>query len=157
MNRIFFDTEFIEDGETIQLISIGAVKEDGSTFYAVSNEYDPETASQWVVNNVLTHIPPSQPKLSKLEISKSFQEWCGESPQFWAYYADYDWVVLCQLYGTMMELPDTFPMFCMDIKQECVSKGNPCLPKQQKNEHCALDDAKWNLEAFRFLQHEGKI
>ena len=39
-------------------------------------------------------------------------------PEFYAYYADYDWVVFCQLFGTMMDLPREFPMYCVDLKQE---------------------------------------
>ena len=33
--RIFYDTEFLEDGKTIDLISIGMVAEDGREYYAV--------------------------------------------------------------------------------------------------------------------------
>lgn len=36
--RYFFDTEFHEDGQTIDLISIGIVAEDGREFYAVSRD-----------------------------------------------------------------------------------------------------------------------
>lgn len=38
--------------------------------------------------------------------------------QFKAYYADYDWVLFCTIFGTMMDLPDGFPMYCFDLKQE---------------------------------------
>ena len=64
---------------------------------------------------------------------------------------DYDWVVFCQLFGTMMDLPKGFPMFCMDIKQLCVEKGNPRLPEQGNGEHNALADARWNKIAWEFL------
>ncbi len=37
--------------------------------------------------------------------------------EFYAYYADYDWVLFCSLFGTMMDLPKGFPMFCIDLKQ----------------------------------------
>ena len=40
MARFFIDTEFVEDGKTIDLISIGIVCEDGREFYAVSTEFD---------------------------------------------------------------------------------------------------------------------
>lgn len=46
--RYFYDTEFIEDGHTIELISIGVVAEDGREYYAVSTEFDPERAGSWV-------------------------------------------------------------------------------------------------------------
>jgi hypothetical protein len=57
----------------------------------------------------------------------------GEQPhEFYAYYADYDWVVFCSLFGTMMDLPKGFPMYCRDLKQmldETVMliDGNQCL------------------------------
>lgn len=46
------------------------------------------------------------------------------TPEFYAYYADYDWVVFCWLFGRMIDLPKGFPMYCKDLKQEldrCVS------------------------------------
>ena len=39
-------------------------------------------------------------------------------PKFYAYYSDYDWVLFCSLFGTMMELPTGFPQYCIDLKQE---------------------------------------
>ena len=38
-------------------------------------------------------------------------------PKFYAYYADYDWVAFCWLFGKMMDLPKGFPMYCNDLKQ----------------------------------------
>ena len=38
-------------------------------------------------------------------------------PQFYAYYADYDWVVFCWLFGSMIDLPKGFPMYCRDLQQ----------------------------------------
>lgn len=38
-------------------------------------------------------------------------------PEFYAYYADYDWVVFCWLFGRMIDLPNGFPMYCKDLKQ----------------------------------------
>jgi hypothetical protein len=75
----------------------------------------------------------------------------NDKPEFWAYYADYDHVVLCQLFGTMMDLPEGWPMYTCDIKQLCDSLGNIELPEQKKGEHNALEDARWNKEAYEFL------
>ena len=50
--RYFYDCEFIEDGTTIELVSIGMVGEDGREFYAVSTEFDPERAGKWVRANL---------------------------------------------------------------------------------------------------------
>ena len=57
MARYFYDCEFIEDGRTIELISIGVVAEDGREFYAVSTEFDPGRANAWVRRHVLDKLP----------------------------------------------------------------------------------------------------
>ena len=149
--RIFFDTEFIEDGKTIDLISIGAVREDGREFYAENAECDRSRASAWVREHVFPRLSSGQSLCSRQRIASSFVQFAGEKPEFWAYYADYDWVALCQLYGTMMDLPRGWPMFCMDLKQLCVSKGDPRLPKPTV-EHNALVDARWCREMWERLR-----
>ena len=55
--RFFYDCEFIEDGTTIELVSIGVVGEDGREFYAVSTEFDASRAGAWVRANVLPKLP----------------------------------------------------------------------------------------------------
>lgn len=40
-----------------------------------------------------------------------------DPPEFYAYYADYDWVVFCWIYGLMIDLPKGFPFYCRDLKQ----------------------------------------
>ena len=62
--RYFYDCEFIEDGTTIDLVSIGVVAEDGREFYAVSTEFDPERAGWWVRRNVLPKLPPPSSPLN---------------------------------------------------------------------------------------------
>jgi 3' exoribonuclease, RNase T-like len=148
--RVFVDTEFIEDGKTIDLISIGAVREDGKGFYAENSECDCSRASAWVEENVFPKLSSGQSLMSRTQIAHDFVAFCGDSPEFWAYYADYDWVVLCQLFGTMRDLPEGWPKFCMDLKQLVMSKGNPRLPTQI-SEHNALADAKWVKEMWERL------
>lgn len=91
-----------------------------------------------------------------------------EPVEFYGYYADYDWILFCSLFGRMIDLPKGFPMYCRDLKQmldeksisyfeerlECL-KNHPDYPKQE-NEHNALADAKWNLELYNFLKGLGK-
>ncbi len=54
--RYFYDCEFIEDGRTIDLVSIGVVAEDGREFYAVSTEFDPARAVPWVRTQRATQV-----------------------------------------------------------------------------------------------------
>ena len=152
--KYFLDTEFIEDGKTIDLLSIGIVSDEGKIFYAESSEADKSKASDWVKKNVLPHI--TGPGQTRAEIRDGILKYIGaEKPEFWAYYADYDWVALCQLFGTMMDLPKGWPMYCRDIKQLCDSLGNPKLPEQKILEHNALADAGHGREMYRFLLRHG--
>lgn len=149
--RIFFDTEFIEDGRTIELLSIGMVREDGATFYAEPAETDRARANDWVRANVLPHL--SGPIMPRADIASAVVEFCGANPELWAYYADYDWVALCQLFGRMIDLPKGWPMYCRDFKQWLDEHGNPKLSKHQGVAHNALDDALWLKRVFE--EHRG--
>lgn len=44
--------------------------------------------------------------------------------EFYGYYSDYDWVVFCWLFGRMIDLPKSFPMYCIDLKQTLDEKVN---------------------------------
>lgn len=163
----WFDTEFIEDGKTIDLISIGIVAEDGRTFYAESMECNYSRASAWVQANVFPHLscypdlrqlmvglPVLNPKgeftMLRRDIREGILALVGDDPkpQFWAYYGAYDWVALCQLFGTMMDLPKGWPKYCRDLKQLA---GNSQLPARGGGEHHALADAIWTKHAWQAI------
>lgn len=139
--KIFFDTEFIEDGRTIDLISIGLVRDDGREYYAESADCDLERASPWVRQHVFPSLTGN--RLPRSVIASDLVSFCGGEPEFWAYFADYDWVVLCQLYGTMMDLPANWPKYCLDLKQVVHGLGNPSLQRPEGGDHNALADARW--------------
>jgi hypothetical protein len=205
--KYYFDTEFIEDGKTIDLISIGIVAADGREYYAINEDCDFSKASDWVKENVIAKLPqrhPSPPweagssyqweqsKLWKpkkqikeevalfLDCRHAFsapipKNWVEKQywklpfvniynetkfvlkdgipePEFWANYSSYDWIVFCQLFGKMIDLPKGFPMYCNDIQQFAKSLGNPELPKQDGAEHNALEDARWVKIAYLKLR-----
>jgi hypothetical protein len=161
MTKYFFDTEFMEDGVVIELLSIGMVCEDGRELYAENSEADWSHANDWVYQNVLPHLAGAGSRYWKtrpeiLHEILAFVRAGGGVPEFWAYYADYDWVVLCQLFGRMVDLPKGWPMFAMDVKQMAMTLGNPALPEQTGVEHQALVDARWTRDAWRFLVAYGK-
>lgn len=149
-NRVFFDTEFIEDGRTIELLSIGMVKESGEEYYAEVLETDRSRASEWVKQNVLPHLTGT-PRPREI-IAAEVLLFAGVWPEWWAYYADYDWVALCQLFGRMVDLPATWPMFCLDVKQLAVSRGLESLKQPKANAHNALVDARWTRRAWKMMQ-----
>ena len=187
--RYFLDTEFIEDGKTIDLISIGLVADDPAetrTLYLQNLECDFSKGSDWVWRNVYPHLqhfnmsgrrdctPRGQTRDSglykeifsgcedpgccwatKREISKAVVEFCNMEkygkPEFWGYFADYDWVAFCQLFGPMVALPKGFPMYCRDLKQWADYLGNVRIPKPEAQIHHALADARWIKSGYEFL------
>jgi hypothetical protein len=69
MTTIWYDTEFIEDGRTIDLISIGMVRDDGREYYAVNAavgllhaDSDDDLHkricnSRWLMDHVVPNLP----------------------------------------------------------------------------------------------------
>lgn len=153
--RYFYDTEFIEDGKTIELISIGVVAEDGREFYAVSNEFDMRKANKWVRENVIPKLPnPSDACwISKKQIRENleiFFSW-DKNIELWAWVGAYDHVVLCQLWGDMTKLPSYMPRFTNELKQLWIANNKPLLPKVDDSVHSALADAKTNFRRWEII------
>ena len=142
--RIWYDAEFSTTAPSVELVSIGAVAEDGREFYAVSTEFDPAAAHPWVVANVLPQLPPhGDPAwMSRAALRDALLDFLGLEPVLWAWYGAYDHVALCQLWGSMPELPRAIPRFTMDVRQLWEHLGRPALPQQAAGLHHALDDAR---------------
>lgn len=172
--RYYFDTEFIEDGKTIDPISIGIVAEDGRELYLQNTGCAFSRASDWVGRNVFPHLDhfdvvkmeptfsvespyPPNPWMHRGAWSARIEAFLGDdpAPEFWAYYADYDWVLFCQLWGKMIDLPDHFPRFCRDLQQEIVRlrrEGKRVnIPPQIGTKHNALEDARWVASTYAVL------
>ena len=179
--KYFIDTEFKEQPNTIDLISIGIVCEDGSELYAINKDVNLKSVwkDEWLKDNVLLQIYKDKIhgdmrnrfrftyRTMKMIFRESgrtiseirydilgFMNYMMNQPiEFYGYYADYDWVVFCWIFGRMIDLPDGMPMYCRDLKQMMDDKG---LDKEWKRKNCpntegehnALVDAKWNLRLF---------
>ncbi|OBJ06106.1 hypothetical protein A5660_00040 [Mycobacterium alsense] len=155
--RYFYDTEFIEDGRTIELVSIGVVAEDGREYYAVSTEFDPERAGSWVRAHVLPKLPPPSSQLwrSRARIRADLEEFfgveTGEPIELWAWVGAYDHVALCQLWGAMPALPAAIPRFTRELRQLWEERGSPRMPPRSREAHDALVDARDQLHRFRLI------
>ena len=156
--RYFYDTEFIEDGRTIDLISIGVVAEDGREYYAVSTEFDPERAGSWVRANVLPKLPPPASPLwrSRQQIRLDLEEFFGvfgatEPIELWAWVGAYDHVALCQLWGPMVALPQSLPRYTRELRQLWEDRGSPRMPSRSPDAHDALVDARDQLRRYRVI------
>ena len=202
--KFFLDTEFRERPNTIDLISIGLVAENGEEFYAVSKDFNLHETweDEWLRKNVLKNIHAelsektgpgvagpennmlksfTEENLGRLieiqgkhnrEIAREVKEFVYRTNkkfneagtkrnnpgqiEFYGYYADFDWVVFCWLFGKMIELPKGFPRYCKDLKQMADDLGltgrwmkEKCPPPP--DDHNALSDARWNLCLYRHL------
>ncbi|CAJ1496993.1 polyadenylate-specific 3'-exoribonuclease AS [[Mycobacterium] kokjensenii] len=158
--KYFYDTEFIEDGRTIELISIGVVAEDGREYYAVSTDFDPGRAGPWVRTHVLPKLPSPASKAwrSRSRIRADLEEFLGvadghrgEPIELWAWVAAYDHVVLCQLWGTMPDLPEPIPRFTHELRQLWEDRGRPRLPPRSAGSHDALVDARDQWRRYQVI------
>ena len=165
--KYFLDTEFHEYKkkplfgkpiDTIELISIGIVCEDGREYYALNKDFNLKEVwkDEWLRENVLlpiyiehvhgdmrNHVSFSRNSIKGIlkgfgksmnEIASEIKDFCYYSYsevqiedtniQFYGYYSDYDWVVFCWLFGKMIDLPKSFPMYCIDLKQTLDEKEN---------------------------------
>lgn len=176
--KVFYDFEFLEDGRTIDPISLGMVREDGKEYEAVFSDAPWHRIKQhkWLCENVVPHLPligeVQTPILGGVNhffeidknnpivkpgqvIANEVRTFLQGTPdlELWAYYADYDHVALAQLWGPMINLPKGIPMRTNDLQQECERLGNPTLPREpMEDEHNALADARWDQLAHSFLE-----
>jgi len=116
-------------------------------------------------------------------IFKYKTEYKFKDVQFYGYYADYDWVAFCWLFGKMIDLPNGFPMFAFDLKQTMDEKVMLLMEKEnqsrifhkiklfsfdealesfktrkdypkQTNEHNALSDSRFVRDLYYFLNNK---
>lgn len=162
--RYYLDTEFIERPCTIDLLSIALVREDGLEMYLVSSDCDQSLANDFVRDQVIPNLahpedPRGVPYLPRAMIAQTIREFVGNDPRpvFYAYYADYDWVAFCWLFGAMIDLPRGFPMYCRDLKQtvdevwETLKIDLAAQVVRPEIKHNALIDARFNRRLHQYL------
>lgn len=138
---------------------------------------------EWLGPNVFAHLPQTEPTQytsrrgkpvmlswvdkshpdvkSREVIAHEVSSFCrfglapGEKAELWAYYADYDHVVLSQLFGRMVDLPPHMPMYTRDLRQ--LMDGLSDLEVEtvrNDTEHHALADARWVRRTYDSLMWE---
>lgn len=163
--RVWYDCEFLEDGSTIELISIGMVAEDGRELYAINADmqWARIVGDEWLATNVVPHLPTTTPLQYRdglpphgrldldhpdvrthSQIARAVRDFLADTPsvELWAWFGAYDHVALAQLFGRMVDLPAAVPMWTNDVRQEMHRLGNPRMPAQSGAEHNALADAR---------------
>ena len=136
--RLYFDTEFTGLHQGTTLISLGIISEDGRTFYAEFTDYDKAQVTPWIQENVIQNL--SFKDLQLLEqhadvdyknrsvglwgreyfVRANLSEWLKQfdSVQFVSDVCHYDFVLLAELFGGALTLPENVSAACHDINQD---------------------------------------
>lgn len=173
--KFFLDTEFAERPCTIDLLSVGIVAEDGRKFYGINAQFDLKAANEFVKTKVYPNLfayseqawvdamtEKSEFVMSqdtRAGLAKAILEFIGDDkPEFWGYYADYDWTIFCWLFGTMTDLPKGWPMYCRDLKQ-LADQHDLRLPYWNDSHNALLDaiDLKRNYEYVMDMQKARQV
>lgn len=181
MTKYFYDTEFLEDGHTIELISIGIVADDGREYYAVNREapWHEIAINTFLTQNVLPSLPgeittyfgdlsgrytfeleenhPDVKPLWRIGVDvRNFLERSSSKPELWAYYSAYDHVRLAQLWGAMKNRPESIPMWTNDIMTLTTVFGidEDELPLQENGHHNALEDARHVKTMYEWIEEK---
>ena len=159
--RYFYDCEFDETKDSIELISIAFVDEERHELYLINEDYNWQNASEWLKLHVYPFIKeaPDYIKIDLQTIKNKILAFIKPSPskniKLYGYYSAYDHVCLCKLFGTMNNLPEYMPMYTIDLKQT-LDYFNETLTslniKESENEHNALSDAKFNYSLYKAIK-----
>ncbi len=159
--KYFYDTEFHDDGTTIDLISIGIIANDGREYYAVNAEADWARIRQhdWLPDNVVAHLPHPGEWKPKAQIKREVTAFllAAGKPELWAWFAAYDHVVLSQLFGRMLDLPEGIPMYTHDLRAYLDYVHVAAIPKQESGLHDALEDARHAKTVHDYVKRNAHV
>jgi hypothetical protein len=171
--KYFYDFEFLEDGVTIEPISLGIAAEDDRTLYWVNTSFNWDrlvtTQAQaeqlkWLNEHVRPHLDErydhqkafrmqTSPTTAASLVREFLTDWGhgSNTPELWGYYSDYDHVALAQMFGRMTDWPFPKTMLTYDLKQLMDhAKVKSPVPKPSVA-HNALHDALWIRDTFRAI------
>lgn len=143
----------------------------GQGLYVIITDADRERGNSFVQAHVVPFLDVDPKgamtvRCTRAEAGKEIKKWTdslaptGVRREFWAYFGDYDWVLFCQLFGTMMDLPVGYPQICMDLKQELVRRGYtrkeeiPNIEDMGLQAHNSFADAVWTYNVAKWLEKQ---
>jgi hypothetical protein len=176
--KVFYDSEFVERGPQlpIQPVSFGFTREDGAELYLINEECLSNVMKHpWCSVNVRPGLPikedgpyifswddkhPEYPYVFGLDaLIQQVHMFLTETPdlELWAYYGAYDHVVLCQLFGSMGELPAGIPMFTHDLQWLVEQHPRVKLPPEPEEAHHAMWDARWVRDSYQKIAADTAV
>ncbi len=189
--KIWYDWEFLEDGRTIEPISLGMVADDGRELYLINREAPLSDLldHEWLMANVVPYLPLARKDgfVRVRSQGRNYPEpyWNVDDPDYvthvrslpvfreevrafldacrpvelWGYYSAYDHVRLAQLFGPMIDRPQSMPMFTHDLMQLLSHAGlsEDDLPPAPQDAHNALSDARWTRDAYNTITSKTAV
>lgn len=178
--RVFYDVKFVDTGTSLDLISIGLADDQGRMTYAVNADVgvlpvlaDPLLAAEVWPALPRTPCPPGHRCMSRgkghldvnhpdvrnreqiARIVRGFVLGNGARDvpdvELWSWRGAYQHVTMVQLFGRPRDLPDGFPLFTHDLRQEWGRLGCPSMPPVLTACRTALEDAQHHRDRFTFL------
>lgn len=175
MRRVFYDFDFLEDGETIAPLSLGMVDHTGNTYEAVFHDapWDRVARDPWLMEHVVPHLPVRVHKGTGLGgmvhthhtltphttdprvkpgwvIANEVRAFItGDHPtpvELWGDHPAYDHVALAQLWGRMVDLPEGVPM-----RTHCVAQFAAFLDTTTPDQPDAMADAHHIRTVWNYL------
>lgn len=138
------------------------VRDDGKEMYGIVNRWSAIVLAgqhPWLRENVFPSLPlkksdtgwewdENHPDYKNLISPEQMAEEVRQmvtsttDPQLWGWYCAYDHVLLAQLFGRMIDLPEGIPMHSNDLKQTADWYQATLPPMRGAEEHNALSDAR---------------
>lgn len=163
--KFFYDTEFLERNGRIFPISIGITADEPNSFWEASYyavivdaRWKIIIEDEWIRENVIPNLGPYDAFKPRWQIRTEIRNFIAsyggkrEDHELWAYYGAYDHVVLSQIYGRMLDIPEPVPMYTNDIMTLAHMHGLP--DPQLDGDHNALKDAERVREAYKRIMKQ---
>ncbi|WP_371590890.1 hypothetical protein [Streptomyces sp. NBC_00470] len=164
MSRIYVSTQFFEDGERLDLISLALIREsDDAELYRINADMDQKAVrtSDWLMDNAIPDLHldetiregvprdalfnPADPAVHGVkDIAKHVGDFIAEAPEpvLTGLWASYDSVLIGRLFGSIDHRPEHIPVWARETKADHQRLGSPALPPERPKSANALHNAR---------------
>lgn len=171
MTEIHFDFEFLNTGDRIWPISIGMVREDGTTYYGINADvpYHEVRDHHFLGKEVWPLLPKTDnghfdfdhPDVkSEAQLRSDILRFICDTdrPSMWGWFTAHDYVLLARFFGLWPEISPSIPQRANDVAQEWERLGYPPMPEQPSGHHHPLEDARFCLfRRFWLKEYEKQM
>lgn len=157
--NVMIDLETFGTGPNAAIVALGAVTEDGRTFYTSiypEGDFDADTVLWWLQQSEDARRPISTPSSMLESVLRDFAEWLPSKAKVWGNGSDFDNVILDSAYKRKgLPLPwKYYDNRCYRTLKKMFPHIKP--PSENKCKHSALSDAIYQMNHLKeILKHVG--